>query len=137
MSPREGPLLWLWPPGCDSTSESPAAGGCSTAGAADYKAVDQRTPSGVSQLRGGPQAATPNVVPGCNYTRAFVRLVVSLRPMMTIKGLRWLLLMQSENLNPERNEVQCLRRAAYGYRVQQYFILKPFALHEAKFEFLM
>jgi len=33
------------------------------------------------------QAATPNVVPGCNYTRAFARLVVSLRPMMTIKDI--------------------------------------------------
>jgi transposase len=27
------------------------------------------------------------VVPGCNYTRAFARLVVSLRPMMTIKDI--------------------------------------------------
>ncbi len=33
------------------------------------------------------QAATPNLVPGCNYTRAFARLVVSLRPMMTIKDI--------------------------------------------------
>ncbi|MFM7056917.1 MAG: hypothetical protein ACKO2P_08335 [Planctomycetota bacterium] len=31
----------------------------------------------------------------------------------------------------------CTQRAAYGYRDQQYFILKLFALHEAKFKFLV
>ncbi|MFM8474830.1 MAG: transposase family protein [Planctomycetaceae bacterium] len=55
------------------------------------------------------QAATPNGVPGCNYTRAFARLVVSRRPMMTINGLRWMLLKHSDNLDPERNEAQRLQ----------------------------
>ena len=55
------------------------------------------------------QAATPNVAPGCNYTRAFARLVVSLRSMMSIKGLRWLLLKHSDNPDPERNEAQRLQ----------------------------
>ena len=33
------------------------------------------------------QAATPNVVPNCNYTRSFARLVVSLRALMTTKDI--------------------------------------------------
>ncbi|MFM7055749.1 MAG: transposase [Planctomycetota bacterium] len=33
------------------------------------------------------QAATPNVVPGCNYTSAFARLVVSLFPLMTCRDI--------------------------------------------------
>jgi transposase len=37
--------------------------------------------------------------------------VVSLRPMMTIKGLRWLLLKHSDNLDPQRNEAQRLQEA--------------------------
>ncbi|MFN9049200.1 MAG: transposase, partial [Planctomyces sp.] len=35
------------------------------------------------------------------------------------------------------NKIGALQRAAYGYRDQQYFILKLFALHEAKFKFLV
>ncbi|MFM7166435.1 MAG: transposase family protein [Planctomycetaceae bacterium] len=35
----------------------------------------------------GLQAATPIVIPGCNHTRSFARLVVSLRAMMTIKNI--------------------------------------------------
>jgi hypothetical protein len=57
-----------------------------------------------------PQAATPNVVAGC-HTPAFAQLVVSLRPMMTNKCLRWLLLKHSDNLDPERNEALRLREA--------------------------
>jgi transposase len=35
------------------------------------------------------------------------------------------------------NKIGALQRAAYGYRDNQYFILKLFALHEAKFKFLV
>ncbi|MEY3172934.1 MAG: hypothetical protein RLZZ436_847 [Planctomycetota bacterium] len=35
------------------------------------------------------------------------------------------------------NKIGALQRAAYGYGDQQHFILKLFALHEAKFKFLV
>ncbi len=35
------------------------------------------------------------------------------------------------------NKIGALQRAAYGYKDQQYFILKLFALHEAKLKFLV
>jgi hypothetical protein len=44
--------------------------------------------------------------------------MVSLRPKKTIKGLWWLLLKHSHNLDPERNEAQRLQEALAQIRTQ-------------------
>jgi transposase len=42
----------------------------------------------------------------------------------------------SSSMEGVNNKIGALQGAAYGYRDQQYFILKLFALHEAKFKVL-